>query len=760
MSYQSPAPSTSAPKNMVQGAESAGPPAANAPRAPFPSNLVLTLDQELALDQLCDEWYMELTNSSGWTMTGGEENWMIEGLQEATDDRALDELNRRHFVKRAYYQAISENRWEYRRWAYGADSVFSRSNLNAPLCRRISRAMAAKAITGFFGTKPHFVCYPVGPSDEQLAESLQVIAENKMDVSKGTAALRDAMNASFDLGECVLKVKHRRRTDLYRKNDTVLADAAGNIVLGADGEYISRGTQKIVDGVETWEGGDLWVMAAAPVAEPAAPGMAPLEPPLPVKLLKRDGVTAWPQGAQWMYGNFARTITHYAGPDIEHIFYRNFLANWDAPTLQEADCCIHLFEVTPAELAAMFTDAKGTNLLQSIDLLQKAGQVDPVSLGSDFAASTAGAPKSKKIKVREHWIRCDVDGDGVTEDICYVRVQIGGEWIPLFYDYVQNVTETKQRPFYSVTPCRRKGRWTGIGAIEMFEKHQEVVDLMLNRWAFSTSSSGRITAYDPNAFERANGEAVDLRLNTGEALKLKTGFSLEKAVQVIYLEDNIGEHWLKIFETFLQLAMNESGVQHANDGGMAGMDTTKLATGIRNVERAGNENFAVFMACLEDGVEDVVRAFVQTLFARIEVAEVARTMEGKVPTEWTVTPRQVEGMQFDVKVMLSKYRSEQMLESVRAVLPDCVTFYTTLPPIAQVRLAPLFIQMLKAAQITNADKIIVPMPEVDPAMVQQATDYALSLPPEVQQALAPLIQFAASAMPPEPAGQPQQPAAV
>jgi hypothetical protein len=185
------------------------------------------------------------------------------------------------------------------------------------------------------------------------------------------------------------------------------------------------------------------------------------------------------------------------------------------------------------------------------------------------------------------------------------------------------------------------------------------------------------------------------------------------------------------------------------------METTKLATGIRNVERSGNENFAVFMAALEDGVEPVIQAFVQTTFARMEVDEVARTMEGKVPKVWTVTPRQVEGLQFDVKVMLSKYRSEQMMEAVRAVLPDCMTYYT-LPPVAQVRLAPLFHQLLKSAQIQKPEDIISPMPEADPAALQASAQYALTLPPEIQQAIAPLIQFA-MAMVPTPATDGQQP---
>jgi hypothetical protein len=702
-----------APANLVATMPKAPPPSEHEVRAPFESNMLLTREQENMINERADGWFRALTQSSGWIETQNEDEWLEEGLHSTGGDPLLTgRLRREHFVKRGYYHAIAQNRWEWRQWMYGPDSVFAKQNLNAPLCRRISRAMAAKAINYFFGTKPYFVCYPVGPSDEADAEAMQKVAENKMDNSKSTAALRDAMNTAFDLGESVLKVTHKRRTSLYKKNDVVLG-VGGEPVLGEDGEYI---TEK-----------DGWTL-----------GMDGTQ------VLTRDGVTLMPLDGSWLSGSFARTVVHYSGPDISEIYYRNFLANWDAATLQEAECCIHLYEVTPAELAAMFTDAKtGVQLLQAVELLREVAETDPVE-AQRGVSTRYDAPSSTKIKVQEFWMRCDADGDGITEDICFVRIQAGqggADYIPLFYDYVQNMTETKERPFYPVVPVRRKGRWTGIGAIEMFEKIQEAVDLMLNRWAFATSSSGHVTIYDPTAFEHTNSDDVDLTLSDGGTLKLKPGRMIDTALKRVYLEDNIGDHWLKIFETFLQLAMNESGVQHANDAAVAGMETTKLATGIRNIEKAGNENFSVFLACLEDGVTDSIRAFVQTLYGRMETEEVARVLEDDVPKIFTVFPRDVQGLQFDVNVLLSRYRSEQMMESVRAVLPDCMTYYTLAPDV-QERLAPLFHQLLKAAQVQNPDEIISPIvSQFSPEEEAAAAEFFASMPPEEQQALLPLMKL-------------------
>lgn len=719
-----------APANLLQPVAHVPAPPYNVARTPFASNMRLTREQEDLVNERASGWFSALTQSSGWVETQNPDEWIDEGLQGAGGDPLLmGQMRRQHFVKRGYYHAISENKWEWRRWMYGEDSIFAKQNLSAPLGRRISRAMAAKAINYFFGTKPYFVCYPVGASDEPDAEAMQKVAEQKLDNSKGTASLRDAMGTAFDLGESVLKVMHKKRTSLYKKNDVVLG-AGGQPVLGADGEYI---TAK-----------DGWMLAVD-------------ENGSEIQVLTRDGVTRMPAGPAWLSGSFARTVVHYKGPDIQEIHYRNFLANWDAPTLQEAECCIHLYEVTAAELAAMFTDTTtGLQLLQAVELLRSVADIDPVESQRGMQGQY-DAPSSTKVKVQEFWMRCDADGDGITEDVCFVRVAAGGgtEYYPLFYDYVQNMTETKERPFYAVVPVRRKGRWTGIGAIEMFEKIQETVDLMLNRWAFATSSSGHVTLYDPTAFEHTTSDEIDLVLSDGGTLKLKPNRNLETSLKRIYLEDNIGDKWLKIFETFLQLAMNESGVQHANDGGLAGMETTKLATGIRNVEKAGNENFGVFVACLEDGITDTIRAFVQTLYGRIENDEVARITENKVTKIFTVTPRDVQGLQFDVNVMLSRYRSEQQMESVRAVLPDCMAFYTLAPDV-QVRLAPLFHQLLKAAQIQNPDEIIAPIVSVfTPEEEAAAAAYFATLPPDVQQSLLPMMKLAQepqSAAPANPSG--------
>jgi hypothetical protein len=50
----------------------------------------------------------------------------------------------------------------------------------------------------------------------------------------------------------------------------------------------------------------------------------------------------------------------------------------------------------------------------------------------------------------------------------------------------------------------------------------------------------------------------------------------------------IDEYAMKLIELMIQAGSTEVGIVGPDDGGMAGMDSTKLATGIKSLERTGN----------------------------------------------------------------------------------------------------------------------------------------------------------------------------
>lgn len=687
----------------------------NSRRAPFPSNYSYILDhgkgdltgrqREDMLDNLADQWLRNLKNSSGWDRTASEEEYIFTG--SGADPLRIEEERLTHFEKRAIYMAASKNEWHWRKWFYGDNSAYSKSNLVAPLCRRVSTAMAARGIRYFFGSSPYFFCEPLNQkTDTGLAEALQKVGEAKLHKSQSAQELRSSIQRAFDLGECVLKVAHEKRQSLSKKFDTVMATAAGP-VFKANGDYITKKDRLSVD------------------------------PMTGITTLASDG-TLIPPGFGWASGIIARKTVHYEGPKITEIPYRNFLCPLNFKSVQEAPVCVHLFQASPVDIVSMFTDTQtGAQIIQAVDLMRQISGIDMVQ---SYDPNAPNGNNTGLLDVEEFWMRNDADGDNVMEDVCYVRVGLpGGPRFPLFYEYTENMTETHERPFYPVRAVPRNNSWTGVGAIELFIEHQNIVDLMLNRWSYSVSSSGYVTIWDPSAFEETDGEQPDLELDDGKSYRLRSGRDAQKALQRIYLQDNIGEHWKEIMEFFLQLAVNESGVLTANDGATAGLQSSELATGLNQINDAGQELFGVYVSCLEGGITPAIDAFIHTLYGRLTTREVARTTKKGVPGQLAVEPRDVEGMDFDVSVAISRFKADKTIQAISTLLgPNPVaTYFTVIPIPDRPACGVLLRQLLVALDVEDVPDIIQNPPSaVDPAAYQAAVETYSTLDPSQQTAMA------------------------
>jgi hypothetical protein len=167
--------------------------------------------------------------------------------------------------------------------------------------------------------------------------------------------------------------------------------------------------------------------------------------------------------------------------------------------------------------------------------------------------------------------------------------------------------------------------------------------------------------------------------------------------------------------------MNESGIANANDGNVAGMDTTKLATGIRNIEKSGQELFSLFLGHLEPGVSETLTKMVKVLFANLDKMEVYRYFEdGEAGGEGSegmieINPGEIANLEMDTRILLSRYRGEQVIESNARVI-ELVEKFDSFSYERQLTIAPTFIQMAKQFQCSEAERLFVPIqPIADPS---------------------------------------------
>lgn len=676
-------------EHLTERFRNVSPPNPDAPRTIFPSALKLTRLQE---DKLCEHArrrFQELDDELGRSNTSLTSDG-IPKFFESSVGYGSQRLRqqRKFFEKRSLYQLMIQNDYSWRPILMPG-SIFAKSNLVVPLCRRIWKQMSARAHNYFFGTDPWLNIQGIGVEDEATAQAIQGLVDTKLKENHNTASFRRCIPVAFGMGEAVLKTVHVRNVDYYTAFESVAITPSGEIFADRSGEPITPN--------------DSWV--------PAQNGGFVLE---------RDGVTQHPNPEEITFEErlIEKEQTNYTGPSVRVVYYRDFMAPLNAPDLQSADCIVHVVPLSVNQLAAEYLQNPGANLAELANAIAAIqtfrGYDGAAKTGSDMRPENGDyqAPVNEgesQMEVGEFYMRFDANGDGYQENIMFVMDLQSG--YPITYDYVANVdpTKTGQRPFRPVVPNPIDGRWYGIGTFEMFERHQEVIDLMINRRSVSQGEAGRVVGWRP---ENTAEGSIDpnLKLNWGGTYKLLPGKRWEDTLFITYLNDNKFDQLTEEMESQLQFAFNESGVQHANDANVAGMDSTKLATGIRNIEKTGQEMFGVYISELEGGINDNATAFTQTLYANMDDTESFIYFNGQIPVELTVQKRDVRNLRFNIQVLLSRYKDEQMLLSsreARLVLAE----FDALPPDLQINRKPLFKQQLAALQVKNPDQYLIPRAE-------------------------------------------------
>jgi hypothetical protein len=672
------------------------------PTMPFPTSYVIDRDQETELVDYALNRLDELEKEMGRDVCAGGSWWQTDGMAVG-DPEGTDGPQHSWMGKRLLFDKTFKNEMEWRPALLGG--IFAHSNLIVPAARRICRQMIARAVNYFFGTSPWFAGYPVGVMDKVRADKADRYTRWKMDQAKLQRTEEQAIERAFIVGEAVVKTTWAQREQIYKTKATVLVDDQGFDILASDGDYILEN--------------DLWIQDGA--IDDATGEMVYSD----LMILKRDGKTPQPPVMKWEEKLITRRIVHYKGPEAKVMNFMDFLCPLDAPTIQEADCCAHLYDMPLMQLADQWKKSIASNSTaeQRVVATRKAMEVLRTLAGGGGQSSSAQnsdivdsstRPNTENrlqpvLEIAEVHLTYDIDGDGARDIILVIDRK---SRIPIFYDYEANVTADGLRPFSCVRVNEIVGRWYGMGAMEMMNPSQQIIDLWMNRKNRAVSGAGRVDFWSPeNTVEGAAN--ADLELNWGGTYTPKGNKTAEDCLKSIYLEDNIGEKLMDLMEFVMQLMMNESGIANANDGNVAGMDSTKLATGIRNVEKSGQELFSLFLGHLDPGISETLVKMVKLLFSRLDEMEVYRYFEeGEAGGEGgqelrEIDPGDLANLEIDVQILLSRQRGEQVLESSGQAVSLVEKFYSLAYEV-QIVVAPLFRDMLRALQIKEADKIIRP----------------------------------------------------
>lgn len=669
------------------------------PEVTFTGALVLTRAQESEMMQWVIGRVRELEDGLG--RERATQDYAAYGQSASLSD--LDSF----FGRRRLFDLMYHKRVEWRKTAYGEGSIFWQTNLHLPVTRRIVQQQIARATNYFFSTDPWFAATAQGAADEMPADRINRYAQWKFRQAKVKTTFERALEKAFIRGEAVVKTTNVRDSYFYEDLLNVAIGPDGQPIMAEDGDFITDA--------------DTWTVATQP--DPATGEELPLtnEAGEPVMVLSRDRKTPMPaEELTYETQRVKREKVNYAGPEASVVFYLDFLAPEDAESLDKADCIAHFYDMPAVALTQAYRDRDGDDPIDPeknwiLNLIRESaalnGESDSLVNGlrpedgerRDNRAYDAQS-REGKVPVAEVYFRRDVDGDGNPEEIALFYNRLTGK--PIYYDHLPRVSPTGKRPFHVVRVNPVDGRWYGGSQVDLFWDLQGFIDLTMNRWNFSQMSAARIDCVNPAAVYEGDANP-HFKVNSGQSYRLKPGKTIDDFWQSKYLTDIKGQDLQAQLEYFQQIATTMSGVTNANDAAMAGLDTTKLATGVRNIEKGGQELFAPLLGHLEEGLNAASEAMLYLLASGMDEAEVFTFFEGDVPGIDEIRPADLAGLKFVVEMELTRYKNEQELQQGLAALDVIDRFYGESPEKQQI-IAPTYRNLLKLFGVKHTDTLIQP----------------------------------------------------
>lgn len=684
----------------------------------IPGTLVLTLAQEKRLLEFCARRFEELQTELG---RADYESPTYSSAPMVTLQRNCTTFFGKRFLSHLIYQ----QRMEWRSYVLGG--IYAETNMHLPITTRIVGQQIARANKSFFGTSPFMAVSGLSSDSDLLAADVDAYANHCLDTLGGIGAdLENAVELAFIQGETVVKVRHHKLTSYFESMREVLVDADGQPLVAQDGDYIYKT--------------DLFIPSQIPVLDPATqqPQLDEAGQPLmqdgPDLVLKRDGVTPQPEVITFELLKLDLVKVLEDKIEARPIYYLDFMAPLNATDLQTADICIHCYNSKIIEMADRYLRDTWGGIAPEEQIARVRDLVDSLGSGSNDANQAIGPrdrPEQGEIQrlntgsdrvepvvgLAECWVWFDVFGDGVQRSVMVLMDQKGK--IPIHYDYTANLTPDGKRPLKPVRINPVTGRWHGQGNVERFYSLQDQADLLINRALFAESRGARVDFWDPSCVIEGRNNP-NLELNWGRSYRLENGKTAADALSSAYLTNIKSANLKDLLQTVLQTMQAMSAVSNVNDGAMSGLDTAKLATGIRNLQESGEELFHQYISHLRPCLEDILRTALKTLLGTVNTQDgkekIFKFFDRPSKRMVEIDPTRLQDLDLDIVLNLSTYDRQGRLQQAQLAYNMLAAYLQAIgapPQVMEQRLGPLVADSLRALQVRDADTKTEP---IDPAL--------------------------------------------
>jgi len=654
------------------------------------------------------------------------DTFRLERLATIIDERMKAiEAGRRDRVKRV--QEIRKEHMDDFSHRAKAGSIYQLSNIGVPLVKGVATSYASKVEDELLANDQPFIAKAQDVDDKEAADQftkywLWEIMEQMNFRQSGSETLW----VTCTEGTAIKKRSWAVERSYFTRIETQLHGPDGP-VMGQDGQPVQEGHPEVI-------------LKASPLTMGLGRDRRYL------KFLDPEGVEMMgPEitpNHEYVDVPIKDSITHYDNAKSELIPFEDFWCDMTVSEIKKSPVVAHVFDQKLHEIMEKVMQSMDGDLseeafknsrwvLENLQKLKglpdatsktenegdKANKSAPKTYLGESASSIMGVDTQdqlfKTLQFAECYLKYDIDGDGIVEEIIVLMER--STKLIVWYELLVNVYADCKLPFEVHGFFQNPGRWWSYGPYDYLKMAQDFVDKVFNRVNYRSSMSANPLAW----VKQGNFIKPPPRdIKPGDQTLLKESANAADSFGYYVMPQMEAFEW-QIFQFFVSLIQLITGISNAAQGDVSSLPSTATATGTKSIIEEGNKLYRMFIRRCQGSFEREISGNVRLIQQNVEQVRVFRYNKGLHEVVARVNPEDIRELDFDVKIVLSKYGQQQRAQAIQGALQIVQTWIGT-PPEYQVRLRDLFIQLLNSIGIIEADSILPSMEELQANQNQDA----------------------------------------
>lgn len=188
-------------------------------------------------------------------------------------------------------------------------------------------------------------------------------------------------------------------------------------------------------------------------------------------------------------------------------------------------------------------------------------------------------------------------------------------------------------------------------------------------------------------------------LQPGKAFYLAPNKSGKDALELLVLPD-LDERTWQLMQTMVQMLGLRSGISSAAQGGVSSVPQSNTATGVEAILSSGNILSKPPINAIRQDLQAALFYALKLVYSNFDEEEAFTYLEGDKATFLRLSPEQIAGLDFDIHLLLSRFRQRQQRENAETAIA-AIEKYSAFPEIDKDAVRPFFIDVIQSLGFDN-----------------------------------------------------------